>query len=279
MAKCNANAGLSALHSFSVSAASTGPAWRGRGSVGANWRHLPGAFMAASLLVGGNAFGAGGTAANSSAVTVGDHSSSVQPISTDIAEAARRFGIPASWISAVMRVESGGKADAVSPKGAMGLMQIMPETWTDLRLRYSLGANPFDPGDNITAGAAYLRELYDAYGSPGFLAAYNAGPSRYEEHLAGGQALPFETQNYLAVLAPVVGEDGVGKLAIAASRVGSWTQSGLFAAHAQDGFWSLQASFEIRNDRHVGGTKGDRDQLSPQSQGLFAVPSAGGWHS
>jgi soluble lytic murein transglycosylase-like protein len=76
----------------------------------------------------------------------------------------------------------------------MGLMQIMPETWATLRLRYGLGADPFDPHDNILAGAAYLRELHDRYGSPGFLAAYNAGPARYEDHLATGQPLPAETR-------------------------------------------------------------------------------------
>ena len=53
----------------------------------------------------------------------------------------------------------------------MGLMQIMPKTWTELRARYGLGADPYDPHDNILAGAAYIRELHDRYGSPGFLAA------------------------------------------------------------------------------------------------------------
>ena len=75
-----------------------------------------------------------------------------------------------------MQAESGGDARALSPKGAMGLMQIMPGTWAELRLRYGLGADPYDPHDNITAGAAYLREMHDRYGEPGFLAAYNAGP-------------------------------------------------------------------------------------------------------
>ncbi|WP_163333825.1 lytic transglycosylase domain-containing protein, partial [Klebsiella aerogenes] len=59
---------------------------------------------------------------------------------------------------------------------------------------------PYDPHDNILAGTAYLRELLDRYGSPGVFAAYNAGPSRYEEHLAGG-SLPDETRAYVAKLA------------------------------------------------------------------------------
>ena len=80
----------------------------------------------------------------------------------------------------------------------------MPGTWTELRARYGLGADPYDPRDNILAGAAYIRELYDRYGSPGFLAAYNAGPERYERHLATGRPLPDETQAYVATLAPMI---------------------------------------------------------------------------
>lgn len=99
-----------------------------------------------------------------------------------------------SWIRAVIHFESGGRAAAVSPKAAIGRMQIMPQTYAGLRARYHLGANPYDPTDNILAGAAYLREMHDRFGSPGFLAAYNAGPARYDEHLATGRALPIETQ-------------------------------------------------------------------------------------
>jgi hypothetical protein len=93
-----------------------------------------------------------------------------------IAEAAQRFAIPEAWIRAIMRIESRGDRRAVSPKGAMGLMQLMPETWAALRARYGLGRDAFDAHDNIVAGAAFLREMHDRYGSPGFLAAYNAGP-------------------------------------------------------------------------------------------------------
>jgi len=121
-----------------------------------------------------------------------------------VTEASQRFGLPASWIWAVMRVESRGAARAVSPAGAMGLMQIMPATWRDLRARHGLGADPFTPRDNILAGAAYLRELYDRYGAPGFLAAYNAGPRRYEDAVIHGASLPAETRGYLAKLAPLV---------------------------------------------------------------------------
>ncbi|MCF8481875.1 MAG: DUF3363 domain-containing protein [Rhodospirillum sp.] len=119
-----------------------------------------------------------------------ERASPSDPYAGHIADAARRFGIPEAWIRAVMRFESHGDVRAISPKGAIGLMQIMPATWGDLRARHGLGGDPYDPRDNIMAGAAYLREMHDRYGSPGFLAAYNAGPGRYEEYRATGRPLP-----------------------------------------------------------------------------------------
>lgn len=116
-----------------------------------------------------------------------------------IARASQRFALPDTLIRAVIAVESGGAVFAVSPKGAMGLMQVMPGTWAELRQRYGLGSDPFDPCDNIFAGTAYLRELLDRYGDPGFLSAYNAGPGRYEAYL-GGRPLPPETIAYVAKL-------------------------------------------------------------------------------
>ncbi|WP_139223657.1 lytic transglycosylase domain-containing protein, partial [Methylocapsa palsarum] len=107
------------------------------------------------------------------------HAAPADPFADFVLEASQRFGVPADWIRAVMRAESRGEWRATSPKGAMGLMQIMPSTWTLLRSRFNLGADPYDPRDNILAGAGFLRELCDRYGSPGFLAAYNAGPGRY----------------------------------------------------------------------------------------------------
>ncbi|MDZ4109422.1 MAG: lytic transglycosylase domain-containing protein [Brevundimonas sp.] len=130
---------------------------------------------------------------------------SIDPVGDAIAEASHRFGVPQHWIRAVMRVESAGDRTAVSRAGAMGLMQIMPGTYAELRRQHGLGPDPFDVRDNIFAGAAYLRQMYDRYGAPGFLAAYNAGPGRWESHLAGRRALPAETINYLARLAPELG--------------------------------------------------------------------------
>ena len=130
------------------------------------------------------------------------------PDSIDIAahvrEASQRFGIPAHWIYAVIRIESAGRTRAVSSAGAMGLMQLMPGTWARQRDRYSLGSDPFDPRDNILAGTSYLREMYDRYGVAGFLAAYNAGPGRYEAWLAGRRSLPLETRRYVAKIAPLL---------------------------------------------------------------------------
>jgi len=121
---------------------------------------------------------------------------------SEIAVASRRFGIPEHWVEAIMRVESAGNPSATSPAGAMGLMQIMPATWLALRARYGIGADPYQPRDNIIAGVAYLRELLDRYGAPNFLAAYNAGPERLDDNLASGRPLPDETRRYMAMLGP-----------------------------------------------------------------------------
>ena len=112
-----------------------------------------------------------------------------------------------------MRQESGGRlyerdgSLITSSAGAMGLMQVMPRTYDMLRRRYGLGGDPYEPRDNILAGTAYIREMYDRYGSPAFLAAYNAGPDRLEAYLSGGNPLPDETVNYLASVAPRLGTD------------------------------------------------------------------------
>jgi D-alanyl-D-alanine carboxypeptidase len=124
-----------------------------------------------------------------------------------IREASGRFGVPENWVRRVMRQESGGQEDVISWAGAMGLMQVMPDTYDGLRERYNLGDDPFDPHNNILAGTAYLREMYDRFGSPGFLAAYNAGPNRLDSYLNSGRPLPAETINYVASIAPLLGSE------------------------------------------------------------------------
>ncbi len=124
-----------------------------------------------------------------------------------VREASQQFGIPERWILAVIRIESAGQVRAVSSAGAMGLMQLMPGTWIRQRARFGLGNDPFDPRDNILAGTSYLREMHDRYGLQGFLAAYNAGPGRYEDWLAGRRSLPIETRRYVAKIAPFLQAD------------------------------------------------------------------------
>ncbi|MCK8784467.1 lytic transglycosylase domain-containing protein [Roseomonas sp. NAR14] len=119
-----------------------------------------------------------------------------------IREASRRFDVPERWIRGVMRQESGGRVTATSHVGAMGLLQLMPGTYAEMQNRYGLGNDPYHPYDNLMAGTAYMREMYDLYGSPAFLAAYNAGPRRLEGYLWGGRGLPAETRNYVARIAP-----------------------------------------------------------------------------
>jgi soluble lytic murein transglycosylase-like protein len=125
-----------------------------------------------------------------------------------IAEASHRFSVPEAWIRAVMQAESGGRTmldgrPITSGAGAMGLMQVMPDTYEELRRAHGLGCDPYNPRDNILAGAAYLRAMYDRYGYPGLFAAYNAGPERYDEYLHDARPLPTETRAYLASIARI----------------------------------------------------------------------------
>src|SRR3546814_13894063 len=89
-----------------------------------------------------------------------------------IAEASARVGGPVEWIERVMRAESGGRTTLggrpiTSHAGAMGLMQLMPGTWADMRARLGLGHDPHDPRDNILAGTYYLRLMPDRFVYPG----------------------------------------------------------------------------------------------------------------
>lgn len=194
-----------------------------------------------------------------------------------IAEAAQRFELPAAWIRAVMRAESDGDPRALSPKGAIGLMQIMPETWAELRVRYRLGDDPYDPHDNIVAGAAYIRELFDRYGSPEWIAAYNAGPGRYEEALKG-HPLPPETRAYVAALAPIVsGSETTGAAMIAPADPLSWTRAPLFISQ----LLSKATVPPVQSDEHMDDTPEavtlrDLSAIVPQSGGLFVARADAG---
>jgi soluble lytic murein transglycosylase-like protein len=221
--------------------------------------------LAASMLSSGAAH-----AEQESLATRRPNDLSVRPFAAFVAEASKRFSLPEHWIRAVLHVESGAKQRARSSKGAMGLMQIMPKTWTELRARYGLGADPFDPHDNILAGAAYIRELYDRYGTPGFLAAYNAGPGRYERHLATGRPLPEETQAYVTTLAPGINRAQTNVQIGAVARSFSWANSSLFAPRSAGISSDRSSPADMRHNRSSR-THGvvDLSALAPHSGNLF----------
>src|SRR5271166_3501578 len=193
-----------------------------------------------------------------------------RPFAVFVTEAAQRFSIPESWIRAVMRVESFGDARAVSPKGAIGLMQVMPTTYAELRVRHRLGADPCDPHDNILAGVAYLREMLDRYGSPGFLAAYNAGPARYDERLMKGRPLPAETQDYVAKLAPMIGaQQGENQKHVAVDLF-AWLHAALFPPRPDPYPGAVLLAVRAQPDRSPAVRRVvDLSALAPSSEGLF----------
>lgn len=114
------------------------------------------------------------------------------PSAEQLADAAAlRYGLPPNLLRSVMKAESGMQPDALSPKGAIGLMQLMPGT------AQTLGADPHDPAQNVDAGARYLRALLEKYsgGLRHALAAYNAGPGAVEKY---GGVPPFaDTLEYI----------------------------------------------------------------------------------
>ncbi len=226
--------------------------------------------MVVILLVSGTAGSAGRAHAELAVAAQPQNASAADPYASFVHEAAQRFGVPAFWISAVLAMESGGDVLALSSQGAMGLMQIMPNTWAGLRARHGLGTNPYEPRDNILAGAAYLREMHDRYGSPGFLAAYNAGPARYDEYLAKGRELPSETQLYVAMLVPLIEEGQANGMVTVSRRVMSWKDSPLFAARDQGSSAVMPSSPRIPSARSsASGPVAGVHALAPQADGLF----------
>ena len=109
-----------------------------------------------------------------------------------IREAAGKYGVDPKLVSAVAEIESGFSQDAVSATGAVGVMQLMPET------AESLGVNPYDAKQNINGGAQYLRQMLDDFNGDvrKAVAAYNAGPEAVREY--GGVPPYSETQQYVA---------------------------------------------------------------------------------
>ncbi|WP_430425135.1 lytic transglycosylase domain-containing protein [Phenylobacterium sp.] len=201
---------------------------RGRLTVGGRRLHsmLAAGVMLVIVAIGGQEAGAQPMDRVDAAPPTALRADSAASVDAAIASAAQRFGLPPAWIRAVMRAESAFEPRALSHAGAMGLMQLMPATWAEWRGRLGLGADPFDVSDNVMAGAGYMRELFDRFGSPGFLAAYNAGPQRYADHLAGVGGLPAETRAYITRVAPHL---DAGAVAPSAARAPDWRASSLFA--------------------------------------------------
>ena len=109
-----------------------------------------------------------------------------------IADASKKYGLEAPLIKAVIKAESDFDPNAISNKGARGLMQIMPMNYRLLNVE-----NPFDPYQSIEAGARYLRDMMDRYNGKLnlSLAAYNAGPGAVDRH--GGVPPYQETEEYI----------------------------------------------------------------------------------
>ncbi|RUV29244.1 lytic transglycosylase domain-containing protein [Mesorhizobium sp. M5C.F.Ca.IN.020.32.2.1] len=190
-----------------------------------------------------------------------------------IAEASKRFRVPERWIRAVLEAESAHDVRAVSSAGAMGLMQVMPGTWEELRARHSLGDDPFDPRDNILAGTAYLREMLDRYGKiSAMLAAYNAGPSRYDAYLSTGRPLPAETRDYVARLAPILGGKPLPGRPPKTPRRTDWREAPLFVVPAGAGTPAgpKQADGQSDAETTVHPVHGD-DTASLPRDGIFAA--------
>jgi len=114
-----------------------------------------------------------------------------QNLSTLIEAAARKYKVDPKLVAAVAEVESNGNQNAVSSAGAIGVMQLMPDTAA------SLGVDPYNKQQNVEGGAKYLRQMLDTFGgdTKKAVAAYNAGPGAVKDY--GGVPPYKETQNYV----------------------------------------------------------------------------------
>lgn len=179
-------------------------------------------------------------------------------------EAARRSGLSVDIILRVMQAESRGRPRAISPKGAMGCMQIMPPTWTYLTRRYGLGRDPWDARKNMIGGALYLAELVRQFGLPGAYSAYNAGPGRYRRHVRGGVPLPAETIAYAAALTGKPPMRGPPYAQAEPSPPSRWQEAGLFMPAARN--------LQVQPSRPVDAKIGIMGRIeSPVQHGLFPL--------
>jgi len=248
-----------------LTVASTLAGWRRRGDRSASRYAVLIAVGALTIFVGPT-----GTLAQSAPIV----RPAADPYAAYIVEAAQRFSIPERWIRAVLRAESAGDVRAISAAGALGLMQVMPDTWAALRVRYRLGRNPYDPRDNIMAGAAYLREMWDRYGNvAAMLAAYNAGPGRYDDHRSTGRVLPAETRAYVAALAPLLGG------AAASETTGEqpapppdWRDAAIFVVRSTDARPAVVSSSGTQSDdAHASVPVRNPRDVEPQDGSIFVA--------
>ena len=204
---------------------------------------------------------------------------SEQRFAAHIAEASQRFGIPEAWIRAVIIAESAHEIGALSSAGAMGLMQVTPGTWAELRVQHRLGTDPHDPRDNILAGTAYLSQMLDRYrGIGAMLAAYNAGPGRYDEYVAMGRPLPAETRAYVAKLAPILGGEPLPeRTQTTTPRSTDWREAPLFVGSIGGLPPVSPVQSESQSGAEITTEPGhlDRDP-SPTPEGIFVSISSAG---
>ena len=205
-----------------------------------------------------------------------------------IEEASRKFDVPDAWIRAVIGRESGGEQFrngtlTTSPVGAMGLMQLMAPTYDDLRVQYSLGDDAFEPHDNIMAGTAYIRQMYEIYGAPGFLAAYNTGPGRLDDFLTRNRPLPRETRQYVAIIGPQIAGIWPKNRSQTDLLIASRTGSDATAPSVQDSDQtrSVRLAWTSRRDLDQGRDAGQPVQVAeaPSTGGGAAPSYTRAWNS
>ena len=204
-----------------------------------------------------------------------------------ITEASQRYDVPDAWIRAVMGRESGGRQFSngtltTSPVGAMGLMQLMAPTYDDMRVQYRLGDDAFEPHDNIMAGTAYIRQMYDIYGSPGFLAAYNTGPGRLDDFLTRNRPLPHETRQYVAIIGPQIAGIWPNNRSQTDLLVASHDTDAVQYAAAQtsDTTRSVRAAWTHRRDPNNDADQPVQVAEAPAAAGSVAAPSyTSAWNS
>ena len=189
-------------------------------------------------------------------------------------EAARRSGLSADIILGVMHVESRGRPRAISPKGAMGCMQIMPPTWAYLTRRYGLSRDPWDARMNMIGGALYLAELVRQFGLPGAYSAYNAGPGRYQRHVRDGIPLPAETVAYATALTGKAPTPAPSYAQAERPPTRRWQEAGLFMPAAQSRAGQSSGPVDADGDANDGAESPARHGLFPLTESAQSTETA-----